>query len=221
MTILGLVASPRGAGSQTRRLVDAVLEGARAAGAKTDCVDVCALRIQYCTACGVCFAKGHCVHRDDFAALYARILASEGLVWGSPNYFRSVSAQMKTLIDRMADAVHCQLLTGKYGVAAAAAGGPAHAETTDYLRQILIGFGADVVGTVGGAAAIPGSMDAAVAAGRALGGDLVAAIRETRAFPEQAAVHREMRTRFRDLVMRNKDAWPHEYEHWLSLETKA
>lgn len=219
MKVLGIVASPRGEPkSQTFRLMRAVLDGARAAGAETECVDLCKLKINYCIACGECYAKGKCIHKDDFGALFAKMMASEGLVWGSPNYFRGVSAQMKTLIDRMSDSIHCQLFTGKYGCAVAAAGGPGSAETTGYINQILTGFGADVIGAAGGSAAIPGSMDAAEAEGRKLGQALVAAIREKRAYSDQEAAHREIRARFKHLVTLNKDAWPHEYEHWVKMD---
>ncbi len=114
MKVLGICASPRGSKSTTLRLVQAALEGAKASGAEVELVDVCKLDIKFCNACQVCFKEGKCVHKDDFQGLYEKILAADGLVWGSPNYFRSVTAQMKTFIDRMADAVHCQLLRGKY-----------------------------------------------------------------------------------------------------------
>lgn len=217
MMILGITASPRESRSQTERLVHAVLDGARAAGAQTECVDLCKLKIKFCIACGVCYAKGRCIHKDDFNALFAKMMASDGMVWGSPNYFRSVSAQMKTLIDRMADAIHCQVFTGKYVCAAATAGGPGHAETSQYINQTLIGFGASAVGAVGGSASIPGTLDAAEAEARKLGQTLVAAIREKRAYPDQDGVHRELRARFKHLITMNKEAWPHEYEHWLNM----
>jgi len=93
-------------------LVNAVLEGAKASGADVELVDACKLKIDYCNACDVCYAKGLCIHEDDFEGLYRKMLDSDGLILASPVYFRSVTAQLKTLIDRMADAIHCQLLTG-------------------------------------------------------------------------------------------------------------
>ena len=125
MKILGINASPRGSKSQTLRLVRAALDGAQKTGAETELVDLCKLDIEYCNACGSCFAKGKCIHDDDFEELYRKILSCDGIVVGSPNYFHSVTAQMKTMIDRMADTVHCQLLTGKYGCSVATAGSPA------------------------------------------------------------------------------------------------
>lgn len=216
MKILGVVASPHGERSETRKLLQAVLAGADAAGADVECVDLCGLKLKYCIACGACYVKGQCFHKDDFGGLYARMLEADGLVWGSPNYFRSVSAQMKTLIDRMADTVHCQLFTGKYACAVSVAGGPGHAETTGYINQVLLGFGAAVVGAVGASSSVPASMATAVSEAEALGRTLVEAVRQKRVFPEQEAVHRELRERFKALVTAHKDAWKHEYEYWLN-----
>ena len=58
MKIIGINGSPKGEKSQTRRLVMAVLEGARKAGADVTFIDICSLDINYCTGCGACYAKG-------------------------------------------------------------------------------------------------------------------------------------------------------------------
>ena len=150
MKILGICASPRGSKSTTQRLVQAVLDGAAENGATVELVDVCGLDIKYCNACQVCFKTGKCVHEDDFEELYNKILAADGLVWGSPNYFHTVTAQMKTLIDRMADAIHCQLLTGKY-CCSVATGGNNYDQVTTYLDGLMMNFGAFVIGSVGAA----------------------------------------------------------------------
>ena len=160
MKILGINGSPRGSKSQTLILVNAVLEGAKASGADVELVDACKLRINYCNACDVCYTKGKCIHEDDFEGLYHKMLASDGLILASPVYFRSVTAQLKTMIDRMADAIHCQLLTGKYGCAVATAGSPNYSEVTDYLSRIITGFGAYAIGSVGATPSIPGDIEA-------------------------------------------------------------
>lgn len=217
MKILALSASPRGEKSGTLQLVKAVLAGAKAAGADVELVDVCKLKVNYCTGCGACYATGACPHQDDFAALQKKMLAADGLVLGSPNYFRSVSAQMKTCLDRLADAVHCQRFTGKYGCAVATAGAPASKEVTDYLNGILVALGANAVGAAGAAPAIPGAMEAAEKEATELGKRLAEAIQSQRTYPEQEAMHREFRNRFKHLVSMNKDLWKHEYEHWRGL----
>jgi multimeric flavodoxin WrbA len=214
LKVLGINASPRGSNSQTLRLVRAALDGAKEFGAETELVDLCRLDIEYCNACGVCFAKGRCIHDDDFEKLYQKILNADGLILGSPNYFHTVTAQMKTMLDRMADTIHCQLLAGKYGCSVATAGSPASDEVTDYLNRILIGFGANVVGQTGASPRLPGAMEAAEKEAFALGQELAVAIRVKRVYPDQEAVHQERQEYFKALVEMNKDIWTHEYEHW-------
>lgn len=218
MKILGLNASPRGSQSQTLRLVQAVLEGARSAGAEVELVDVCKLDIKYCNACQVCFQKGTCVHKDDFHGLYDKILAADGLVWGSPNYFHSVTAQMKTLIDRMADAIHCQLLTGKY-FCCVATGGNNSDQVTEYLSGLMMNFGSFITGSVGatmssGPKALEDAEKKAFELGLALAGD----VRAKRDYIEQREMQGEIRDYFKSLVKMHGKDWEHEYEYWNRLK---
>jgi multimeric flavodoxin WrbA len=217
MLILGICASPRGSKSQTLRLVQAVLDGARSAGAEVELVDVCKLEIEYCNACNVCFKTGQCTHKDDFQGLYEKILSADGMVWGSPNYFRSVTAQMKTLIDRMADAIHCQLLTGKY-CCSVATGGNNYDQVTTYLDGLLLNFGAFVSGSAGvkmsgGPAALEEAEKKASILGRTLAED----VRIRRDYIEQREMQEENRKYFQALVKRNQKEWEHEYEYWNQL----
>ena len=217
MKIIGINASPRGSKSETLRLVKAVLDGAKASGAETELVDLCKLDVKYCNACGTCFAKGRCIYDDDFADLYQKILDCDGLILGSPNYFHTVTAQMKTMLDRMADTIHCQLLAGKYGCSVATAGSPAYNEVTDYLNKILIGFGANAVGQVGASPRVPGTMESAEKQAFALGQELAEAIMSRKVYPDQEAVHRERGEYFKALVEMNKEIWTSEYEHWKKM----
>ena len=220
MKILGICASPRGSKSTTLRLVQALLKGAKEAGAEVELVDACELDIKFCNACQACFKTGVCVHKDDFQGLYDKILAADGLVWGSPNYFRSVTAQMKTLIDRMADAVHCQLLAGKY-CTSVASGGSNYDQVTVYLDGLMINFGAFVTGSVGvmmsqGPAALEEAEKKAFALGKSLAED----IRVKRDYIEQREMQEEIREYFKALVKMNKESWEHEYEYWNRLNWK-
>jgi len=215
MKILAINGSPRGSRSQTLRLVQAVLDGARSAGADVEVVDVCKLQIEYCNGCTVCYERGECIKEDDFAALYEKMLESDGIVFGSPNYINSVTAQIKTLLDRMADAIHCQMFIGKYGCAVATAGGSGADEVVAYLNGVLQTLGANTVGGVG--VVLGGDPEAIVPAeGRAyeLGRRLVQAIAKKETYPEQEKLHAEMLERMRALVMANKDRWHHEYDYW-------
>lgn len=214
MKILGICASPRGSKSTTLRLVQAVLDGAVTAGATVELVDVCDLDIKYCNACQVCFKTGKCVHKDDFEELFNKIMAADGLVWGSPNYFHTVTAQMKTLIDRMADAIHCQLFTGKY-CCSVATGGNNYDQVTDYLDGLMMNFGALVTGNVGAQMSKgPGSLEEAEKKAHQLGKALAEDINIKRDYIGQREMQEEIRDYFKNLVKMNKDNWEHEYEYW-------
>ena len=217
MKILGINASPRGSNSQTLRLVEAVLNGAKSAGADVELVDVCKLKIEYCNGCQVCFKKGVCIHEDDFQGLYDKMLAADGLVWGSPNYLHGVTAQMKTLVDRMADAIHCQLFTGKYSCAVAT-GGSNSDQVTEYLSGIILNFGSFVTGTIGakiseGPKAFEAAEKRAFELGKSLAGDISA----KRDYIEQREMLEENREYFKRLVMMHQKDWEHEYEYWNRL----
>jgi multimeric flavodoxin WrbA len=218
MKILGINGSPRGSKSRTLRLVNKVLEGAKSVGADVELVDVCKLNIEYCNGCEVCYKKGECTKKDDFQGLYDKILAADGLVMGSPNYIRSITAQMKTLLDRMADTIHCQLLTGKYSVNVATAGGMGQDMTvTEYLNGIMLNFGSFVTGSAGAAMAQgPKALEDAEKRAFDLGIALAEDIRTKRDYAKQREKLEENRKHFMALVKRNRE-WEHEYEHWNKL----
>jgi len=217
MRILGINGSPRGEKSMTLKLVKSVLEGANEAGAEVELVDLCNLNIEYCNACAVCYRTGKCTKEDDFEELYEKILESNGLVLGSPVYFNSVTAQLKTVIDRLSDAVHCQLLHGKYGCSVATSGCQGHQMVAEYMNNILTALGANTVGIAGAAMIEPSAMETAEDDAFKLGQSLVKSIEDNTIFLEQEEIHKVMRERFGELVTKNKDLWTHEYDHWLMM----
>lgn len=213
MKVIGINASPRGKESRTRRLVEAVLSGAKEEGAKTDFIDIYSLDIKFCTACGACYASGECTLFDDMPELFDRMLDADGIVIGAPNYIDSIPAPLKAVFDRLADAIHCQMFRGKYGCSVCTAGGSNHDEIVRYLNHVLISLGATAVGGVGAAvgsdpAALPKAEEEAARLGRTL----VESIRGEHRFPEQEQIHDERQKYFSRLVKANRDAWPHEYE---------
>ena len=217
MLVLGINASPKGRESQTLRLVEAVLAGAEKAGAATELVDLCSLEIEYCTACGTCYESGECTLIDDFPELFERMLEADGIVLGSPNYIDSVTAPMKAAFDRMADAIHCQMFSGKYGCSVCTAGGSNEMEVVGYMNRVLTSLGATVIGGVG--VAFQGNPDRIVPAieqARKLGNELADAIRTRKVYPEQAAIHKARREYFCRLVEANRDRWRHEYDWWVA-----
>ena len=218
MKIIGINSSPKGDKSQTRRLVMGVLDGARQAGADVTFVDICSLDIHYCTACGTCYAKGECIHDDDFPALLEKMLDADGIVIGSPNYINGVTAQLKTMLDRMADNVHCQSFAGKYGCSVCTAGGSYANEVADYMNMALGSYGAMTVGKVAvHVGADPNAIVGAEKDAKALGKKLAEAIKTKWSDPAQAKALAERREYFKRLISFNKDLWKHEYDYWKDL----
>jgi multimeric flavodoxin WrbA len=216
MKILGINASPKGSKSQTLKLVKAVLNGAKSKGCKVELVDLCKLHIEFCNACGLCYKKGKCPKKDDFQVLYKKILAADGLVMGSPNYFRSVTAQLKTMIDRMADAIHCQLLTGKYSVNVATSGGLGQdQQVTEYLNEIMLNFGSFVTGSTGvSIRSDHKTLEKVEKKAFRLGEALAEDIRTGNNYRKQRKTLEENRKYFQSLVKMNKDEWIYEYKYW-------
>lgn len=215
MNIIALHASPRRQNSNTLVLLKAVLEGCREEGATTEVVDLAHADIGYCRGCGTCYKTGTCVQQDNFQEIFARVLAADGIVLSSPNYVVNVSAPMKAFIDRLADAIHCQLFTGKYGCSLATAGGSKSAEVCSYMNSVLQILGATTVGEVAvDIAGDPAALTGALPRARDLGAGLVRAIAEEWHDPAQDAFHQEMHENMKRLVSSDKEAFAHEYAYW-------
>jgi len=214
MKIIGISGSPRGEKSNSRRLLVRVLEGAKTTGAEVELIDLSNVKLDYCVACETCHVSGICTRDDDFWHIHDKMLESDGIVLASPVYFNSVTAQLKTAIDRLADVIHCQRFLGKYACSVSTAGGPEHDLAINYMNELLIRFGCYVVGGVGATMAFPESFEQAEQDALALGKELVSAITEKRDYPEQKSVHSAMHERFKRLITINKDNWPYEYSYW-------
>jgi multimeric flavodoxin WrbA len=218
MNVIGLNASPKGKDSNTLRLVNAVLAGAKEAGAETELVDIYTLRIEHCTACGTCYAKGECTLLDDFPDLFESMMNADGIVLGAPNYVDCVPAPMKAVFDRMADAIHCQMLTGKFGCSVCTAGGSGEHEVVGYMNKVLMTLGANVVGGIGVAIGRdPAALGKAEKEARELGKRLARSIRGEISYPEQDEGHRQRREYFCQLVKNNKDKFAHEYDWYVQM----
>lgn len=218
MKVIGLNASPKGKESNTLKLVNAVLAGAKDEGAETILVDVYSLDIEYCKACGTCYAKGECTLLDDFQDLFDSMMNAEGIVLGAPNYINSVPAPMKALFDRMADAIHCQMFTGKFGCSVCTAGGSGEQEVMRYMNGVLSTLGATVVGGIG--VAIGRNPEALGEAGKEaynLGKKLVQSIRGEHAYPEQDEMHRQTREYFCELVKYDRERFSHDYDWYVRM----
>ena len=219
MRVLGILGTPHVKGN-TVLLLDAALAGAAAAGAETEKVFLAGLKLEFCVACGQCYAEGECIYDDDAEEVKEKMGAAEGIILGAPNYINSVPARLKALMDRCALQIHTQRWLGKYGAAVATAGGSEEDEVARYMNHFLSVCGAQTVGIATARAAGVGALldqEAALAAAQALGADLVAAIREKRVYPEQAAAQAAFKERMRELVTRMADHAPFQHDYWEKM----
>jgi len=87
-------------------VTDAVLEGAREAGAEVEKIYLVDKQLKSCRNCRVCtqeagLRRGVCVLQDDMDDILNRIDAADALVLGSPMNFGTVTAVTKQFMERL------------------------------------------------------------------------------------------------------------------------
>ena len=97
--LLAIYGSPRRKGNTTLLLKKAV-EGAREEGGDVEEIVLRDLKMSPCLEIYGCKENGRCAIRDDFQAVYDKLLACDGLMLASPIFFYTVSAHTKILMDR-------------------------------------------------------------------------------------------------------------------------
>lgn len=99
MKILGLSCSPRRNGN-TEILVGEALNGARHEGAEVELFSVSGKEIKPCDGCYACATKGECHIKDDMQTVYQKMAEANGIIFGTPVYLYSMTAQAKAILDR-------------------------------------------------------------------------------------------------------------------------
>lgn len=101
MKIVGIFGSIRTNGN-TDWMLNTLLGSAEAEGAHVNKIFLRDFKhIEWCTGCDACHTNGgNCVIKDDMQKIYPKLLESDIMVLGCPNYFKGVSALTKNFIDR-------------------------------------------------------------------------------------------------------------------------
>ena len=151
MKAVAINGSPR-KGGNTEILLKQVLAPLSAAGWETEFVQIGGTPIRGCQACYQCFNKknSQCSQRSDsFNLCFAKMVAADAIILGSPTYFTDVSAEMKALMDRagLVALANGGLFRGKIGAAVVAVrrGGGTHA--FDTMNHLFLMSGAIVPGS--------------------------------------------------------------------------
>jgi multimeric flavodoxin WrbA len=218
MKILAIHGSPRTISSLTRHLASLVLQGAIENGAETELIDLCDSRVTPCTACEGCSFNGICVFDDDVPLIIERMKAADGIIFASPVYIDNVSGQMKIFFDRLADAIHYQILHGKYGCSVATTHTSGGEEIVAYQNHVLNYLG---MVSVGGLSVATGgnaeTVDSMASSARELGKRLSEAIRNGYSDPRQEEEIAGNRGFFKDIVIENREFRTEEYERWEKM----
>ena len=99
MRVLGIACSPRVHGN-TEILIQEALNSAKESGANVELFTISGKIMYPCDACDACSKTGQCHIKDDMQPLYEKMLEADGIIFGSPVYTWSVSAQAKIIMDR-------------------------------------------------------------------------------------------------------------------------
>ena len=102
MKILSINGSPRGKNSNTHKMINEILSGAKSRGAEVENVFLSEMRIEYCRGCFACWLSkdGKCIIKDDMQSLIDNYTQADILMYGTPLYTDNVSALLKTFTDR-------------------------------------------------------------------------------------------------------------------------
>lgn len=212
MKILLISASPRKEKSQTFILAKEVLKGASLRGAKTETIHLCNLKIGFCRHCESCHMNiMRCPVKDDAMPLLGKMLESDGIIFASPVYIHQITGYLKMLLDRSSHLIHCQRLEGKYVSAVATAGGGPQDGAVEYLKNYALICGAQFLGAVSTIVPLKENVKAKA---RALGRQIVAAIKSKNELAGQKGLILGYRQYFRKIIEPRKGIWKGEYEYW-------
>ncbi|MBW6515707.1 MAG: flavodoxin family protein [Candidatus Cloacimonetes bacterium] len=95
--------SPRGRDSNSHKIVEPLLAGAREAGAETEEIYLIEKDIKYCRGCFSCWGNtpGCCIIKDDMLELIDLFLASDYVGMATPVYGMYMTALLKNFYDRL------------------------------------------------------------------------------------------------------------------------
>ena len=136
MKVLILNSSPRKEGNSDI-LCEQFAKGAKEAGHSVEKLDLRCKRLSPCRACYACMEGHICAIQDDMAEIFAKMQSADVIVLSTPVYFYSISAQLKTLIDRCL--VDHKSLVGKRFYYIITAADPRH-EAADETIAAFRGF---------------------------------------------------------------------------------
>jgi multimeric flavodoxin WrbA len=104
-------------------------------------------RIGMCRACKQCIEKGEefCPLKDDRDMLFGKMMASDGVVFASPNYAFQNTGIMKIFLDRLGFVFHRPRFFGKTFTSIVVQGNDSGDKIVKYLDSVGVGLGFNTV----------------------------------------------------------------------------
>ena len=87
--------------SNSDRLAEELIRGAKDAGHEVEQISLKGKEIRFCIGCLSCQKTQKCVLKDDAVRIAEKVKEAETLVFVTPIYYYEMSGQMKTLLDRL------------------------------------------------------------------------------------------------------------------------
>lgn len=137
MKIVAVNGSPRKKGN-TQTLLKIAMDSSKINNVKL--IHLADYKILPCDACGACWKTKKCPIDDDLEKVLSELVSSDAIIFGSPAYYGTVSAQIKAFIDRSGELLGARgyPLKGKIGGALSVARRWGHITTwTALLLYIL------------------------------------------------------------------------------------
>lgn len=165
--------SPRENG-QTAKLLDAVRQGAMEGGMHVENYWIEDKDIHACKGCGACEKGASCVIKDEMHTLYQLLRTSDAVVFGTPVYWFGMTAQAKTVLDRMHACKESDIKAKIGGIIVAADS----SGVIDTIKQLLFAYAtmgiiaADCIGSYAPVLDGGKALDAADKMGRKIAGIL-------------------------------------------------
>jgi len=189
MKIVAVVGSPRSNGN-TSYLVDAVLGEVEKHGLETEKIMLGEYRVGPCLGHQDCSSFAECTQKDDAPWILEKFRRADAFILASPVYYYTITAQMKTFIDRNYFLyTHGIPLKAQYAGTIAVAGGAGLERTDSDLRRfarMMTGFPHEKVLSVSGYASNPGdvkSNTSLLEEARAMGARLVELLTSSESAP--------------------------------------
>ncbi|MBQ7502549.1 flavodoxin family protein [bacterium] len=87
--------------SNSDRLAEELIKGAKEAGHDVEHISLKGKDIRFCKGCLACQKTQRCIIEDDAAEIVGKVKDADTLVFVTPIYYYEMSGQMKTLLDRL------------------------------------------------------------------------------------------------------------------------